>query len=225
MEGAVRSLATAVGKRLAEGMDQCVQRFNSSIRRHIPAWEPAGPGEAASRSTLSAASQHRAVVVGHVARCSLAQRKGAPPPPRAPPHRLLESWPRGACLRVQMAAAGRGSANWQPPPPPPRPDLKWSGSPLLARIGSDIRIRAPEPGRVASPHCGREGTGAGEPGVLPRSLRFGQECAKWGSFYLLLIRRDVGRETRDLAVVRQYGWAPSASTRTARAGPPLRPVR
>ena len=162
--GAVRSLATAVEKRLADGMDQCVQRFNSSTRRHIPAWEPAGrPGEA-SRSTLPAASQRRAVVVGRVARSSaLSPNERARPRPRA--RRLTGSWNLGARLRVQMAAAGRGSANRRPLPPPTR--LEMSGSPPRARIGPEIRNQAPGPGRV--PHCGREGSGASEPGVLPRS--------------------------------------------------------
>ena len=150
VEGAVRSVATAVGKRLVDGMDHCVEWFISSMRRQIR--EPAGPGEAPC-STLPAASQRRAVVAGRVARSSApSPNERRAPAPRAPPDRPLESWPRGARLRVQMAAAGRGSPSWQPPPPPSPTRLEMV---RVAASGPD-RVRDPDPcpgtgpGRIAT---------------------------------------------------------------------------
>ena len=160
---------------LGHGGGETFGRRHGSMRSTVQLqYEAAHTGLGAGRPPRRGISQH---IAGRVAasrsrsrpcRAELrpfAQRKGAPPPPRAPPHRPLESWPRGARLRVQMAAAGRGSANRRPLPPPTR--LEMSGSPPRARIGPEIRNQAPGPGRV--PHCGREGSGASEPGVLPRS--------------------------------------------------------
>ena len=182
-----------------------------------------------------------------------AQRKGAPPPPRARPHRPLESWPHGARLRVQMAAAGRGSPSWQPPPPPkgrvssPTAAAKEVGpaslgcchapcvvdksapsGPLVGLVV--VLLIAHTPGWTEGPKEGsREGDSRPRGGAAVRlgALRLDEDCPGrsiapscalrpistpatrappcCGSGRRLLRRRDVGRETRDLAVVRWLG--------------------